>query len=329
MQLSKYFTKQKMMRTVLYSLIPILLFSIYLFGWRVLLVLAASLISAFVGELFIMRMINGEKAKVTEAAFVTASLLTLTLPPTIPIWIVVVATLFGIIFGKAIFGGFGRNVFNPALVGRAFVYISFPVPMTVTWQKPYGGFPGGFLHWGNQPDMLTAATPMIDLDTVGSTAYSLWDLFIGLIPGSAGETSALLIMLAGAYLIYTKTASWKIMLSVAASGVAFSYLFLLLGAPGHNPLFLLFSGGFMFGTVFMATDPVSAPMKEPSKILYGVLIGFCTAVIRTFSLFTEGMMFAILIANSFAPLMDMMVKNWEAKRKASAVVAQPASKEAK
>ena len=146
MQITKYLTKQKMMRTVLWSLVPIYLFSIYLFGWRVLLVLLATVISAFAGELFIMRMINGDKAKVSEAAFVTAALLALTLPPTIPIWIAVVGSLFGIIFGKAIFGGFGKNVFNPALVGRAFIYVSFPIPMTVQWLKPFSGFPGGFLN---------------------------------------------------------------------------------------------------------------------------------------------------------------------------------------
>lgn len=328
----KYFTKQKMMRTVLWSLLPIFLFSIYQFGWRVLLVLAVSLITAFAGELFILRMISGDKAKVSEAALVTAALLTLTLPPAIPLWIVVVATLFGIIFGKAIFGGFGKNVFNPALVGRAFIYVSFPNEMTMQWQKPFGGFPGGFLHFSGA-DMATSVTPMIDWNVNGIAADPI-NLFIGNISGSMGETSAALILLAGAYLIYTKTASWKIMASVAASFLAFTLLFQLLGASDTSPLFALLSGGFLFGTVFMATDPVSAPMKDPAKIIYGVIIGFVTVVIRTFSLFTEGMMFAILIANSFAPLIDMNVKNWQAKQKAKASpapaqVAPPAAKEAK
>lgn len=317
MQISKYFTKQKMMRTVLWSLVPIYLFSIYLFGWRVLLILLATLIAASAGEFFIMRMINGDKAKVSEAALVTAALLTLTLPPTIPIWIAVVGSLFGIIFGKAIFGGFGKNVFNPALVGRAFIYVSFPIPMTVKWLKPFTGFPGGFLKWTGDTDMITSVTPLIDMKVNNITTSPL-NLFFGNIPGSAGETSALLILLAAAYLIYTKTASWKIMASVAASGLAFSMLFSALGANNHDPLSALLSGGFLFGTVFMATDPISAPMKDPAKIVYGVLIGLCTAVIRSYSLFTEGMMFAILIANSFAPLIDRSVKNWQAKQKEKA-----------
>lgn len=327
MQITKYFMKQKMMRTVLWSLLPIYLFSIYLFGWRVLLVLAVSLISAFVGELLILRMINGDKAKVTEAAFVTAGLLTLTLPPTVPIWIVVVGTLFGIIFGKAIFGGFAKNVFNPALVGRAFIYVSFPTQMTMQWQKPFAGFPGGLLKWSGAVDMATEVTPMINMNVNGIAASPV-NLLIGNISGSMGETSAILIILAGVYLIYTKTASWKIMASVTASGLVFSLLFNMLGATTVNPLFTLLSGGFLFGTVFMATDPVSAPMKDSGKIIYGILIGFITIVIRTFSLFTEGMMFAILIGNSFAPLINMNIKNWEAKQKAKKAALAGEPKEA-
>lgn len=327
MEISKYFMKQKMMRTVLWSLLPIYLFSIYLFGWRVLLVLAVSLISAFVGELLILRMINGDKAKVTEAAFVTAGLLTLTLPPTVPIWIVVVGTLFGIIFGKAIFGGFAKNVFNPALVGRAFIYVSFPTQMTMQWQKPFAGFPGGLLKWSGAVDMATEVTPMINMNVNGIAASPV-NLLIGNISGSMGETSAILIILAGVYLIYTKTASWKIMASVTASGLVFSLLFNMLGATTVNPLFTLLSGGFLFGTVFMATDPVSAPMKDSGKIIYGILIGFITIVIRTFSLFTEGMMFAILIGNSFAPLINMNIKNWEAKQKAKKAALAGEPKEA-
>lgn len=327
MQISKYLTKQKMMRTVLWSLLPIYLFSIYLFGWRVVLLLAVSLISAFAGEFFIMRMINGDKAKVSEAAFVTATLLTLTLPPTIPIWIVVVGTLFGIIFGKAIFGGFGRNVFNPALVGRAFIFVSFPVEMTNVWQVPFSGFPGGFAKWTGGTDMITSVTPLIDMKVQGVSTPPL-NMFLGNIPGSIGETSTLLILLAAVYLIYTKTASWKIMLATAASGVGFTMLFQALGGNNHDPIFALLSGGFLFGTVFMATDPISAPGKDSAKIIYGILIGFLTAVIRSYSLFTEGMTFAILIGNSFAPLIDRTVKNYLGKRKAKAEASPAKAKEA-
>lgn len=315
MQITNYLTKQKMMRTVLWSLLPIYLFSIYLFGWRILLVLAVALISTFLGELFIMRMINGDKAKVSEAALVTAALLSLSLPPGIKLWMVAVGALFGIIFGKAIFGGFAKNVFNPALVGRAFIFVNFPAEMTNTWQIPFSGFPGGFAKWSGTADMVTAVTPMIDLKLNGTPTNPL-QLFLGTIPGSAGETSALLILLAAAYLIYTKTASWKIMLATAVSGMGFTLLFQALGGTTQDPLFAILSGGFLFGTVFMTTDPVSAPTKDPSKIIYGVLIGFCTAVIRSYSLFSEGITFAILIANSFAPLIDRTVKNQMEKRKA-------------
>lgn len=327
MQISKYLTKQKMMRTVLWSLLPILLFSVYLFGWRIVLLLAVALISAFAGELFIMRMINGEKAKVSEAAFVTAALLTLTLPPTIPIWMVVVGTLFGIIFGKAIFGGFGRNVFNPALVGRAFIFVSFPVEMTNVWQTPFSGIPGGFAKWSGGTDMITSVTPLVDMEVSGVGTAPL-NMFLGNIPGSAGETSAFLILLAAAYLIYTKTASWKIMLATAVSGVGFTMIFGAFGGNNHDPVFALLSGAFLFGTVFMTTDPISAPSKDPAKIIYGILIGFLTAVIRSYSLFSEGMTFAILIGNSFAPLIDRMVKNQLEKRKAKAEAPPVKAKEA-
>ncbi|PKK39024.1 Na(+)-translocating NADH-quinone reductase subunit B [Clostridiaceae bacterium JG1575] len=328
MQLSKVFTKQKMMRTVLWSMLPIYLFSIYLFGWRVLLVLLASLIAACVGEWLIMRMIQGDKAKVSEAALVTAALFTLTLPPTIPLWIAVVGTLFGIIFGKAIFGGFAKNIFNPALVGRAFIYVCFPIPMTVTWANPFSGVPGGFAHYAPGVDLATRATPIINMEMNGQ-GTPLAQMFLGNTAGSLGETSGLLIVLAAVYLIYTKTASWKIMASTLASGLLMSFVVWQAGAAKGDPFFAIASGGFLFGCVFMATDPVSAPTKDPAKILYGVLIGAVTVIIRTFSLFTEGMMFAILIANSFAPLMDLNVKKWQARRKAKeASPALPAQKAA-
>lgn len=316
MQLTKYLTKQKMMRTVLWSLVPIFLFSVYLFGWRVLILLLFNLIAAFAGELIILRMINGDKAKVSEAAFVTAALFTLTLPPTLPVWMSVVGVLFGIIFGKAIFGGFAKNIFNPALVGRAFIYVTFPFHMTTMWQEPFTGFPGGFLKYG--ADAVSNATPMIHLKDSG-IGTNLLNLFLGNVGGSIGETSALLIILAAIYLIYTKTASWQIMAATVASGFAFSLFFqaLNLGVM-QDPLFAILSGGFLFGAVFMATDPVSAPKNNLTKWIFGILIGFCAVVIRRFSLFTEGMMFAILIANSFGPLLEKIVKGAQDSRKAKA-----------
>ncbi len=314
MQLQKFFTKQKMMRTVLYTMVPIFLFSIYLFGWRVLLVLAAVTVAGSLAELWIMRMINKEKAKISEAVLVSCALYTLTLPPSIPLWIAIVGILFGVIIGKCVFGGFGQNIFNPALVARCFIYVSFPIPMTVAWTNPFTGIPGGFLRWTGGVDMASSVTPMINMEMNG-VGTSPINLLIGNIGGSMGETSALLIIIAGIYLIYTKTASWKIIASVIGSGFLASTLFYFLDQSKYDPFFSILSGGFLFAAVFMATDPISAPSRDTSKIIYGCLIGILGMVLRTYSLFTEGIMFAILIANSFAPLIDRNIKIMEKKQK--------------
>lgn len=311
MELKNHFMKQKLMTKVLISLIPIYVFSVWLYGLRVLFLLALVILVGIPAEYWVMRLIQGDRAKVSEAALVTCALYTLTLPPTVPYWIAAVGIVVALVLGKGAFGGFARNVFNPALVGRAFIYVSFPVQMTAAWAKPYTSLPGGFVHYGVQA--LTNATPMSTLETTGVLA-SMKDLFFGNISGSIGEGSALLILLAGVYLIYTKTASRNIILSVLFSGFAFGSLFHFAGWSEAPVLIGVLSGGFLFGAIFMATDPISAPREELSQIIYGVIIGFSSMFIRTFSLFTEGIMFAILIANSFAPLIERTVKELKAKK---------------
>lgn len=313
MELKKHFMKQKMMTKVLISLVPIYVFSVWLYGLRVLSLLAVVLLVGLAGEYWVMRLIQGDKAKVSEAALVTCALFTLTLPPTIPYWIAGVGILVALILAKGAFGGFGRNIFNPALVGRAFIYISFPVQMTASWAKTYSSFPGGLVRYG--VEALTNATPMIALETTGKLT-PLKDLFLGTIPGSIGEGSTLLILLAAVYLVYTKTASLDIMLSVLVSGMAFSGLFNLMGWSDAPVLFSILSGGFLFATVFMATDPISAPRDRASQIIFGIIIGFSAIFIRTFSLFTEGIMFAVLIGNSFGPLVERNIKVYKANAKA-------------
>ncbi|HZK09705.1 MAG TPA: RnfABCDGE type electron transport complex subunit D [Clostridia bacterium] len=311
MELKKHFMKQKMMTKVLISLIPLYIFSVWLYGLRVLSLLALVTLVGLAAEYWVMRLIQGDRARVSEAALVTCALYTLTLPPTTPYWIAGLGILVALILGKGAFGGFGRNVFNPALVGRAFIYVSFPAQMTASWALPYTSFPGGFIRYGVQS--LSSATPMISLETTGALA-PIKDLFLGTIGGSIGEGSALLILLAGVYLIYTKTASKTIILSVLLSGLASSGLFYFAGWTQAPILFNLLSGGFLFAAVFMATDPISAPREQLSKIIYGVIIGFSAIFIRTFSLFTEGIMFAVLIGNSFAPLIERTVKEIKAKK---------------
>lgn len=316
-QIKNVFMQQKVMTRVLFSLIPILLFSIYLFGLRVLPLLAVVTICGILSEYAIMRLINQEKAKVSEAVLVSCLLFTLTLPPATPYWVAIIGIVFGIVFGKGVFGGYGRNIFNPALVGRCLIYVSFPAHMTVAWTRPFTGFPGGFIRYSAGPDAMTSATPMDMLAAQGTVTPHL-SLFWGGISGSLGETSALLIIAAAIYLILTKTAAWKIMVSCFASFAALSAVLYFTGLITADPLFSVLSGGFLFATVFMATDPISAPVQDKSKIIYGVLIGVLALVIRTYSLFTEGIMFAILIANIFVPLIDRHVKSWQSRKKVNA-----------
>ena len=316
-KLKDYFLKQKMMTRVLISLLPILLLSIYLFGLRTLALLAVVTITGILCEYGIMRLINGPKAKVSEAVLVTCLLFTLTLPPSVPYWVAMVGIAFGVVFGKCVFGGFGKNIFNPALVGRCLIYVSFPAQMTIAWSKPFTTFPGGLIRWSGGADALTSATPMLTFNKEGIMTDYL-RLFLGNIAGSLGETSALLIIIAAIYLIVTKTASWKIIVSTIGSFAVLGSILYFTGVIQTDPLFSILSGGFLFAAVFMATDPISAPKQEVSKIIYGILIGVIALIIRSFSLFTEGIMFAVLIVNAFVPLIERNVKAYKSRKKVTA-----------
>jgi len=320
MDIKGLFMKQKMMRTVLLSLVPVALAAVFLFGWRILMLAALVALAASLTEYLVMRSISGNKAKVSEAVFVSSALFTLSLPPRTPVWIALVGIVFGILFGKAVFGGFGRNIFNPALVGRCFIYIAFPSQMTMAWAQPFASLPGGFANWTVAADAVTSATPIITYNTTGTIAPSL-NLFLGTIAGSMGETSALLILLAGIFLVYKKLASWQLMVSTVVSGALLSAVLHYAGVTHATgmlaapPLFALLSGGFLFGAVFMVTDPVSAPKGKGEKWIAGSLVGLITVIIRTFSLFTEGMMFAILIVNALTPLIELQYGKLKARRK--------------
>ncbi len=317
LDLKTKFQKQKMMRTVIYSLIPVVLYSVYLFGLRVLMLLAIVMVCGVISEYLIMRGINGAKAKVSEAVLVSCILFTLTLPPSVPFWVAAVGIIFGIVFGKGVFGGFGRNIFNPALVGRCFIYISFPAFMTVTWTKPFTGFPGGLIKFTNSIDAATSATPLINFNKTGEIA-GYWKMTYGGVAGSLGETAAILLILTGIYLVIKKTASWKVIVSCLVGFSIVTAILYFTGVTAADPLFSILSGGVIFGAVFMATDPVTAPKTDTARIVYGLTIGILTAVIRTFALFAEGMMFAILVANMFVPLLERSLKELKARKKAPA-----------
>lgn len=245
--------------------------------------------------------------EVNEGFFVTSILFTLTLPPSVPLWLAALGVIFGVVIGKEVFGGTGKNFLNPALTGRAFLYFAYPASMS------------GDMVWV-AVDGVTRATPL------GNAAIGLeygveWtQAFIGAMPGSIGETSTLAIVIAALILCCTRIASWRVMtgcvIGLAVSATLFNFI------PSTNPMFQMSAmwhlvlGGFAFGAVFMATDPVSAAMTNTGRWFYGMLIGFMCVLIRVLNpAFPEGMMLAILFGNLFAPLIDHFVVQSNIKRR--------------
>lgn len=307
--------KQPIMITVLYGLAPLALAGIYWYGWRVLLLYAVVFSIGYLCELIMARYFS---MKISTSLFVSCALFALSLPPTVPVWIAAVGIAFGIIFGKMVFGGFGKNVFNPAITGRAFIYISFGVPMTSnfipTAVSRYGWFPGGFGVYAPQVDSVGTATPLVV--QAGGESVNFLSLFIGQVPGSIGEASALLVILGGIYIVWKKAANWRL---VVSSIVSFMFLQSILFAAGVqgaiNPLYALVSGSFMLGAWFMITDPISCSQSTNlGRWIYGTAFGLLTVVIRVFSNWPEAITFSILLVNMFAPLLDHLIKLQKGKK---------------
>lgn len=299
------FQKQKMMRKVIFSLIPIYLFSIYLYGWRSLAIGAVVFAAGILTEYLFVRQ---KKKKISEAVLVTCALYTLAMPPRIPLWVAAIGIVFGVMFGKMVYGGFGRNVFNPAITGRLFVYITFPLMMTTKWMTP-----GAFGTKG--VDVVTSATTL-ELMRVGEVP-SIPDQILGMRMGTLGGSAIILIILAAIYLLATKTASWRSMLATICTFLILQSIFYFVGIVSAPPIQSLFSGSILFVSVFMVTDPISSPKNNRSLILYGIIIGASVVLIRAFSLFPEGTSFGILMGNMFAPLLDEM-NSKKAKKKVKA-----------
>jgi Na+-transporting NADH:ubiquinone oxidoreductase subunit B len=252
---------------------------------------------------------------VTSAVFVTGLIFTLSLPPTIPFWMAVIGIVSGVAIGKMMFGGFGQNVFNPAMVGRCFIYITFPLQMTNRWVEPIWGGWGGFAHWSAPLDTVSRATPLVGLREGDLIAWQ--DLFLGSISGSLGETSAVLIIFGGLFIIVKKAASWHLALSCILGGVFVSAVFKMAGfANIPSPPATLLAGSFLFGSFFVVTEPVSGAKTRAGQWIYGGMIGALIVVLRGFSNFSEGVMFSVLIMNAFVPILDQTVRQIQAKRKA-------------
>ena len=240
--------------------------------------------------------------EINEGFLVTGFLIPLTMPPTVPLWMLAVATIFGVVIGKEIFGGTGYNIFNPALTARAFLFFAYPSYMS--GNKP----------WVAPMDGLSSATPLLAKSSNVDISYNWWDMFYGYIPGSIGETSTFAVLIGALILLITGIGSWRIMLSTCLGLVCTSFLLNQLVPVSSNPMLSLTAiehfvmGGFAFGMVFMATDPVSSAHTDKGRWIYGFLIGFMVVIIRAINpAYPEGMMLAILFANAFAPLIDYSI----------------------
>ncbi|MGC8954856.1 MAG: RnfABCDGE type electron transport complex subunit D [Fervidobacterium sp.] len=300
-RISKFFQKQPMMRKMLWVLFFVYAFSVLAYGIRAIWLG----IWVFVTGIFVEYLFEKQRKKpVTEAVLVSCMLFLLSLPPNVPFWVAMIGIAFGIAFGKEVYGGFGRNVFNPAIVGRLFVYITFPNYMTMGWVKP------SILGL----DAMTSATPLVLMRQ--GESVSIGNLLVGWRAGTLGEAPILIIIAAAIYLILSKTASWRLMVSTYISAALLTFILDVLNVPKALPtLPALLSGSLVFVSVFMATEPITAPKKGRSQWIYGVIIGVTGVVIRTFSLFSEGWSFAILMGNLFAPLLDELISD---KKKPSA-----------
>jgi Na(+)-translocating NADH:ubiquinone oxidoreductase B subunit len=296
---------KRYMALAIVALLPCTLGAVYFFGLRVL---AMILVSYMAGAVVEVGFAVVRKEEINEGFLVTGLIFPLILPPTVPLWMVALGVAFGVLFGKELFGGTGRNPFNPALVGRCFLALGYPVAMTSGWLSPGRGSFGHVLHYidAAKTDAISAATPLIQAKQ-GSLA-GVFDLFVGRVPGCAGETSAVLVILGGLFLIFTRVGNWRIVAGSLASALALAFALNRADSAAFAPaLWHVCAGGLLFGTFFMATDPVTSPATNIGKWIYGSLIGAVTILIRNFTGYVEGVMFAILLGNIAAPLLDEIV----------------------
>ena len=254
------------------------------------------------------------KEEVAEGYLVTGLLIPMIMPVSTPLWMVALGVAFSVIFGKEVFGGTGMNVFNPALVARAFVFFAF-TPQ-ISGEKVW------FSDWKmmGAADATTGATALEQLATTGNMQWSVLDAFIGFIPGSFGETSTLCILLGGLFLLWTGVASWRTMLSVFVGGLAMGYLFQAVGLTEFPAYYHLLVGGFAFGAVFMATDPVTSAQTNAGKYIVGLMTGALAVLVRVVNpAYPEGMMLAILFMNALAPTIDYFVVEANVNRRKSRI----------
>ncbi len=316
---------ERIMLHVVLALLPICAFAVWQYGLSALALILTVTAACLLTERLCNRLSGSASTLSDWSATITGLLLALTLPPSFPLWMGVVAGFAAIALGKALFGGIGCNVFNPALVGRAFVQAAFPVAIT-TWAPAY--FPSRFAEFipttltaplmtppdigvwvkGQAVDGFTGATPLARWKFENQVA-EFGDLLSGVAAASVGETSALLVLVCGLYLAARRCLDWRIPAAILGSAMLVALLFHL-AEPGRYPppYFVLLSGGLVLGAVFMATDMVTSPVTPRGVWLYGILIGVTTVMIRYFGSLPEGIMYAILLGNALTPLIDQVTQ---------------------
>jgi electron transport complex protein RnfD len=304
-------TTPKAMRDVIYALLPATGAGLWYFGLSAALVIVASILGAVLAEWMFTPGARRGSSLLDSSGVLTGLLLGLTLPPGLPLWMAFLGGYIGIALGKVIWGGIGHNLFNPALLGRAFLLATFPIAMT-TWVAPLadGGFFSVYssnLAWPfmqAQVDATTAATPL-GLMKFQQEATPLAELAFGKIGGSLGETSGVLLILGGIYLYIRRDLDWRIPVSILLTVMVFSFCLTLFDAVRFpTPLFSVFSGGLLLGAIYMATDPVTSPTTPRGTWIFGIGIGVLVVLIRVFGGLPEGVMYAILLMNAATPLID-------------------------
>lgn len=308
-------TTPGLMTEVILALSPVILAAVYFFGLSAILVITAATLGAIATEWALGPERPRGRSLKDGSAILTGLLLGLCLPPGIPLWMAFLGGMAAIGLGKIVFGGLGQNLFNPALIGRAFLQAAFPTAIT-TWSAQ--GDLGEFLsvRGGNfalpfmqapEVDVVSTATPLATIKFDGEPA-ALFDLLIGNTAGSLGETSALLIILCGIVMAIRRTFDWRIPLAIMLSVSVFSGIVWLIADDAPSPLYLLLSGGLLFGAVFMATDPVTSPLAPRGAWVFGTGVGVIVVLIRLWGGLPEGVMYAILLMNAATPLIDRVTQ---------------------
>jgi len=305
-------TTKKLMYGVVLALMPALFTSVFYFGIGAVIVTATSVISCLVFEYLIQRFVLKKAISITDgSALVTGLLLAFNLPSNIPVFLIIIGSLIAIDVAKMTFGGLGNNPFNPALVGRVFMLISFPVQMTI-WPVPEG------LKTG-YTDAITGATPLAIIKEGIKNGESLSQLmekvpttiqmFLGNMGGSMGEVATVALLIGFAFMLFKKIITWHIPVSIIGSIAVFTTTLWLINPESNaDPMFHILAGGVFLGAIFMATDYVTSPMNPKAMIIYGCGIGILTVIIRVYGAYPEGVSFAILIMNAFVPLMNAYIK---------------------